>query len=255
MTHHILNVQVPTGVAYIDLGFEMSTTNHRLYRQGRVYHADVIATNTFAAGAPITVETIAPTWMNQKAWQLAFKKWRESTEHERGNGVRAGRWNDFRIYMEASHAGTPAITNGEYQYTTAHDTGAASGSRQFQMFGNSSASRWGVLAEYDALRDTDTDTPPAGSGTMPYGTLLAELDNQQADQIQEEGDDPPYNSQTLAPTKQVFHLQSPIGSNYYRTGMMQIPCGLIKVTNTGGGLVQVKLKAGKYKGVQAEAMA
>ena len=192
--------------------------------------------------------------MNQKAWQLAFKKWRESTEHERGNGVRAGRWNDFRIYMEASHAGTPAITNGEYQYTTAHDTGAASGSRQFQMFGNSSASRWGVLEEYNDTRDTDTDTPAAASGSMAYNTVLAELDSQQADQIQEEGDTPPYNSVDLSATKQVFHLQSPLGSNYYRTGMTQIPCGLIKVTTAGGGLIQIRLKAGKYKGVHAEAM-
>lgn len=254
MTHHILNVQVPTGVAYIDLGFEMSTTNHRLYRQGRVYHADVIATNTFAPGAAITVETIAPTWMNQKAWQLAFKKWRESTQHERDNGIQAGRWNDFRIYMEASHAGTPAVTNGEYQYTTA-ETADGSGIRTFQMFGNTTGSRFGVLDQYDDLRDTDTNTPAANSTNMPYSELLNELVNAQADRIQEEGDAPPYNAQNLAATKQVFHLQSPLGSNYYRTGMMAIPCGLIKVTNTGGGLIQVKLKPGKYKGVHAEAMA
>ena len=253
MTHTILNVSVAAGSAYVDLAYELSRTNHRLYRQGRVYHADVVATNTFAAGGPITVEAIAPTWMNKNAWQLAFKKWQESTEHERGNGIKAGRWNDFRIYYQAGHAGTPVITNGEYQYTTAHDTGAASGSRQFQMFGNSTASRWGVLAEYDALRDTDTDTPPAGSGVMPYNTLLAELDSQQADQIQEEGDAPPYDAQNLAATQQVFHLQSPLGSNYYRTGMMQIPCGLLNITSDGG-LLQIRVKAGKYKGVHAEAM-
>lgn len=254
MTHHVLNVQVPTGVAYIDLGYEMSTTNHRLYRQGRVYHADVIATPTFAAGSPITVETIAPTWMNQKAWQLAFKKWRESTQHERDNGIRAGRWNDFRIYMEASHAGTPSITNGEYLYTTA-ESADGTAARQFQMFGNTTAARYGVLAEYDNLRDTDTNTPAASSGQMPYSPLLNELNNQQADEIQEDGDFPPYDSTNLASTKQVFHLQSPIGSNYYRTGMMAIPCGLVKVTNTGGGLITLRLKAGKYKGVHAEAMA
>lgn len=254
MTHHILDVQVPTGSSYIDIAYELSRTNHRLYRQGRVYHADIVVTNTIAPGAPCTIQTIAPTWMNTKAWQLAFKKWRESTEHERGNGIKAGRWNDFRIYMEAGHAGTPAITNGEYLYTTAHDTGTASGSRQFQMFGNSTVSRWGVLEEYNDLRDTDVDTPPASSGVMPYGTLLAELDSQQADEIQEDGDVPPYNSVDLAPTRQVFHLQSPLGSNYYRTGVIQVPCGLINVTNTGGGLIQIRVKSGKYKGVHAEAM-
>lgn len=252
MTHHILDVQVPTGSSYIDIAYELSRTNHRLYRQGRVYHADIVVTNTIAPGAPCTIQTIAPTWMNQKAWQLAFKKWRESTEDERANGIKAGRWNDFRIYMEAGHAGTPVITNGEYNYTTAE--GVDGSSRQFQMFGNTTATRFGVLEEYNDLRDTDTNTPAASSGIMPYSPLLAELNNQQADEIQEDGDFPPYDSVDLAPTKQFFHLQSPLGSNYYRTGMIQVPCGLINVNNTGGGLIQVRVKLGKYKGVHAEAM-
>lgn len=48
-----------------------------------------------------------------------------------------------------------------------------------------------MLDEYDKLADTDQDTPAAASTLMPYRTLLAELSNEQADQIQEEGDDPP----------------------------------------------------------------
>ena len=237
---------------YVDLAFELSKSNHRLYRQGRVYHADIVMTNTIAAGNPITVETIAPTWMATKAWQLAFKKWRESTEHERGNGIKAGRWNDFRIYYESGHSGTPSIAQGEYLYTTAE--GIDGSSKQYHMFGVGTASRYAVLEEYDNLMDTDTDTPPAGSGQMPYSALLAELNNQQADEIQEDGDKPPYNSQALADTRQVFDLRAPTESNYYRTGLIQIPCGLIKVNAPGGGAIQVKLKLGKYKGVHAEAM-
>lgn len=253
MTHTILNVQVPAGSAYVDLAYELSRTNHRLYRQGRVYHADVVATNTFAAGGPITVEAIAPTWMNKNAWKLAFDSWRKSTEHERDSGIKAGRWNDFRIYYQSGHAGTPSITNGEYNYTEAVFADGTV-NRAFHMFGATSPTRFGILAEYDALRDTDTDTPPAGAASAPYDRLLSEMNNQQADQIQEEGDLPPYDSQTLNPTQQVFHLQSPLGSNYYRTGMMQIPCGLLNITSDGG-LLQIRVKAGKYKGVHAEAMA
>lgn len=254
MTHHNLNIQLGGGVDYVDLAYEMSRLNHRLYRQGRVYHADIVMTNTMAAGVPITVETIAPTWMNRKAWQLAFESWRKSTAAEREAGIKGGRWNDFRVYFEGAHTGTPPIVNGEYLYTTVHDTGATSGSRQFQMFGASSASRWGVLAEYDSLRDTDTDTPPSGGTTVAYNTILAELDNQQADQLQEEGDEPPYNSLNLNATVQTFNLRAPAETNYYRTGLIEIPCGLIKVTNTGGGAIQVRIKPGKYKGVHAEAM-
>lgn len=253
MTHTVLRVQVPAGSAYIDLAYELSTTNHRLYRQGRTYHADVIATPQFAAGDQILVQSIAPTWMNKNAWQLAFKKWRESTQDERGNGIKAGRWNDFRIYFDASHAGTPAVTNGEYNYTTA-ESADGTPARQFQMFGATSATRYGVLQEYDNLMDTDTDTPAASSGVMPYSPLLAELNNQQADEIQEDGDFPPYNSVNLASTIQRHDIQSPLSSNLYRTGLMQIPCGLLKITSDGG-IFQIKVKAGKYKGVHAEAMA
>lgn len=254
MTHNVLRVQVPSGSAYIDLAYELSTTNHRLYRQGRTYHADVIATDQFAPGGNILVQSIAPTWMASKAWKLAFDSWRKSTADEREAGIRAGRWNDFRIFFDASHAGNPSVTNGEYQYTKVHDVGATSGLRQFQMFGNTTATRYGVLAEYDSLRDTDSDTPPAGSTDMPYAEIVGELDAQQAEQIQEEGDLPPYDSVNLSATIQRHDLRSPAGSNLYRTGMMQIPCGLLKITSDGG-IFQIRVKSGKYKGVHAEAIA
>lgn len=254
MTHLNLNIALSGGTGYIDLAYELSRTNHRLYRQGRVYHADIVMTNTIAAGQPHTIETIAPTWMATKAWKLAFESWRKSTAAEREAGIKAGRWNDFRIYFEAAHTGTPSITNGEYLYTTVHDTGATSAARQFQMFGSTTANRWGVLEQYDRLRDTDTDTPASGSNVMPYAAVMAELDYEQADQIQEEGDEPPYNSVNLTEVNQVFNMRAPAESNYYRTGMIQIPCGLIKHTTPGGGNLQIRLKPGKYKGVHAEMM-
>ena len=251
-THTVLTVNVGGGVEYIDLAKELSQNNHRLYRQGRVYHADIVMTNTIAAGQPHTVETIAPTWMARKAWQLAFRKWRESTQHERDNGIKAGRWNDFRILYDSAMSATTTLTGGEYLYTTG--VGADGTTRTFQMFGATSAGRFGVLAEYDSLRDTDTDTPAAGSAAMPYSALLAELDDAQANQIQEDGDLPPYHATQLRSTVQTFRLRAPAESNYYRTGMIQIPCGLIKVNIPGGGDIQVKVKTGKYKGVHAEAM-
>ena len=75
MTHTLLTIDVG-GSGFIDLAYELSRTNHRLYRQGRMYEAEVVLTNTIAAGQPHTIEAIAPTWMAQKAWQLGFKKWR-----------------------------------------------------------------------------------------------------------------------------------------------------------------------------------
>lgn len=252
--HLNLHIATGSGTTYIDLAYELSKLNHRLYRQGRIYHADVIMTNEMAAGVPHTVTTIAPTWMNLKAWQTGFKAWRASTKDEREHGTKAARWSDFRVRYEASHTGTPVVTNGEYIYTNAarQDTGALI---EFQMFGSTSATRFGLLEEYDKTADTATDIPPAGSTVQAYRLLMGELVNEQAEQLQEEGDEPPYNSVALNATEQEFNLRSPVESNYYRTGLIQIPCGLIKVDSTGAGSIMVRLKAGRYKGVHAEAIA
>lgn len=253
-THLNLHIATNTGTTYIDLAYELSRLNHRLYRQGRVYHADIICTNEMAAGQPHTIKTIAPTWMALKAWQAGFKAWRASTKHEREHGVVAARWSDFRVRYDSSDNVVRTITNGEYNYTNAarQDTGAL---LEFQMFDNTSATRFGLIAEYDKTQDTVQDVPPAGSSTQAYRTLLAELVNEQAVQLQEEGDEAPYNSVILTEVEQEFNLRSPVESNYYRTGMVPIPCGLIKVQSTGAGSIMVKLKAGRYKGVHAESIA
>ena len=154
--------------------------------------------------------------MAKKAWQLAFKKWRESTQHERDNGIKAGRWNDFRLLYENGHSPAGSSpTGGEYLYTSG--VGADGSSRVFQMFDATSGSRFGVLAEYDALLDTDVDTPAAGSSAMPYSALMTELVDAQANQIQEDGDTPPYHATQLKDTRQLFHLRAPAETNYFRT--------------------------------------
>lgn len=255
-THLNLHIGVTGGASptYIDLAYELSRLNHRLYRQGRIYHADIIMTNETSAGQPYTIKTIAPTWMNLKAWRAGFEAWRASTKDERDHGTRAARWSDFRVRYEAAHSGALPIVNGEYIYTNAarQDTGAL---LEFQMFDSTSATRFGLLDEYDKRADTATDIPPASASNQAYRTLMGELVSEQAEQLQEEGDEPPYNSTTLTAVEQEFNLRAPAETNYYRTGMIPIPCGLIKVDAPVVASLMIKVKAGKYKGVHAEAIA
>jgi hypothetical protein len=123
-----------SSVKYVDTHAIMSRLNQRLYRQGMVSHIDVRAIPSANPGI-IVVNRLPNTWYVRKAWGLAFKKWRESTQHERDNGVKAGRWNDFRVFFDAGHTaansvisafGHPALANGEINYTQAArtDTGA-----------------------------------------------------------------------------------------------------------------------------------
>lgn len=267
-TERTLTVLLDVGQSYIDVSAIAGRANQRLYRQGMLYTMSVSyqGNNPPGAQGQLEITHLPNNWAIRNAHQLARKAWLQSTKDERAQGIKPGRWNDFRVYMDATHTGannvnTPfgsaGLGSGEILFTTAHDTGTASGAREFQFLGASSVSRWGMLAEYDSTADTDVDTPSAGSGVMAYNTLQAELDSQQADQIQEEGDNPPYDptnmqNNIVLPSYIIGH---PAVSNRHTTPQLHVPAGLLSVVNRGDAqLINITLKAGSYKGVAAEVL-
>lgn len=253
-------------VKYVDTMAIMSRLNQRLYRQGMVPHIDVRAIPSTNPGS-VLVSRLPNTWYVRKAWGLAFKKWRESTAQERSNGIKAGRWNDFRVFFDVAHTaansvigafGHPVLANGEINYTQAAraDTGAL---LEYMFVGNTTGTRFGMLREYDRLADTDQDTPAASENSMPYRTLLAELSNEQADQIQEEGDDPPYDAVSLQNNYVAAQTTIQTNSQCDRTGYRPTPCGLLVFSGYGDGqnppAIEISIKPGSYKGIHAEVMA
>lgn len=262
-------VDIPAGGQVVDVAAILSYHNQRLYRQGRVYGVTVTSIPTMAGYSyvsPATQISSAPNnWMVRKAWGLAFKKWRESTQEERSNGVKAGRWNDFRVALAVgdttanyvtSDRVAPALSNGELVYTSAvSDSGGAT--RGYGLLGNTSGTTWSIVEEYDRLLDTDQNTPPTSSGTMPYSDMMQSLNDGQADAIQEEGDDPPYNAVTMR--NNLVRPQYFVGNSdtvNRSSGLILAPCGLIDIGNTGAEIRTyiIDVKSGKYKGVHAEAM-
>jgi hypothetical protein len=263
-TQRTFEIQGAAG-EYIDLAGLLSRTNKRLYRQGMVYHARISVTNGTAAGGANHVRVLHNSWRIRKAWALAKESWMNSTAEERAAGIRAGRWNDFKIFFETAHnAGNtigPVTTgDGEWNYTQAAraDTG---GLVDFHMLGATAGTRFGILREYDDMADQQQDVPAAGAATMPYGLLNQDRVAAQAEQIQEEGDLPPYSAVDLEDyvAETNYSLTSPLtpgGNTVISTGMIEIPCGLVKLPATGaGGLFRIDFKAGNYKGVHAEVMA
>jgi hypothetical protein len=111
------------------------------------------------------------------------------------------------------------------------------------------------------MQDQVQDTPAAAATQVPYSALHENLSNNQADLIQEEGDLPPYSAVDLeAQTAEtLYYMTSPLsppGGGISTTGMIEIPCGLVKLPDTAaGGLFRIDFKAGSYKGVHAEVMA
>jgi len=252
---------------YIDLASLLSRQNHRLYRQGMVYHVRVQVANGNTTGQR-DISVAKNTWAIHKAHALAKKSWMQSTADERANGVRPGRWNDFRVFLEAAHTEATTVDlitgNGEYNYTIAN-AATTSAQYQFHLYGSGSGGspgRFGVLREYDDMRDTDTDTPAAAATAMPYSVLQAELSNNQADLLQEEGDLPPYDAVDLEDGTGLitYQLHAPSsGPEPWVTntqGFIPVPCGLIRYDGNleNAATYRIDFKPGKYKGVHAEVM-
>lgn len=261
------NVTLTPDKPYLDLAGLLSKENHRLYRQGMVYHVRVQVLNNNTTGQR-DLQVVKNTWAIRKAWGLAKQSWWSSTAEERESGIRPGRWNDFKVFMDAGQTalnteGPVTAGDGEWEYTNAAnvDTGAL---LQFHLIGAGSASRFGILREYDEMRDQDVDTPAAAAAFMPYSQLVGERSSAQAEQLQEEGDNPPYSAADLenGPGQLLtYYMHSPSsgGGDWVTNtqGYIPVPCGLMfypgNLTNAGN--YRIDFKPGKYKGVHAEVMA
>lgn len=260
-------VAVPSG-GVVDVAALLSRGNQRLYRQGRVYHVNVTSLPTVAGvtmpSSSARLRTVGNHWIARKAWDLAFRKWRESTVEERSNGSRAGRWNDFRVKMNGSDSSAsyikaqwnaPALANGEVNYTQmVPDDGGVI--KELAFFG-ATADTYGMITEYDLIRDTDQDTPPAAAGTMAYSGLMNDLNDAQANTLQEQGDNPPYDAVNVGNNGAAAYWWVGNSDAVNRSsGMIPAVCGLIQFVHGAGdlGYFAIDVKSGKYKGVHAEAM-
>lgn len=264
-------VAIPVNGAVVDVAAMLSRHNQRLYRQGRVYGVTVSSIPTVqgltAPSGSTRVRYAGNSWGVRKAWGLAFTKWMESTQEERSNGIRAGRWNDFRIKLDASDNAAsyvksqydaPVLADGEVDYTQFASDRAGIVAKELGIFGNTDANNYGILFEYDNLADTDKDTPPHSPSTMPYSDTMTALNDDQADTITEQGDDPPYDAVRLRNnfSAEFAWVGNPDTVNR-STGLLQVPCGLIEIYNATAETLyyQISVKSGNYKGVHAEAMA
>lgn len=267
-TERTVLIEVAPGTTYVDASAALGRANQRLYRQGMAYDLAVSYQGNAPAAsgtrAQIEITSLPNTWAIRNAHKLAKKMWNESSKEERAAGIKRGRWNDFRVFMDASHTaannvntpfGSAGLGSGEINFTQAAraDTGAL---LEYQFLGSTSATRFGMLAEYDLSQDTDTDTPAGGSALVPYRNLIGEIQSAQGDQIQEEGDNPPYDPVVMQ-NNIVFpgyFLQHPAVGNQFRTPTMTVVAGLIGVVNRADTpqFIGLHFKAGQYKGVAAE---
>lgn len=245
----------------------LSKTNRRLYRQGRVYDVKL----DIDADASITYDVFAlsDSWMNQRAFKMAYDMYLENSEDERDRlkGQNIARWEDFRVLSGTDHAqmnpvqystllAPVQLTAGEFALTLVGDSAGA-----FKNFswGPTTGSRYSMLEEYDKAGDAQT-SPSSATGDMPYDTLMADDNATVANALQTRGNSPPYDATGVNQSSQWVKVASLSAgaSQKLSTGFFKAPCGIVIIVDPAGaslgsaiGKVQWSVKSGDYKGVHA----
>jgi len=271
-TQRMISVAQPTGPpsvdATIDVAAILSQTNHRLYRQSRVYDTSITIDANVADGTSVDVYALADTWMVHKALQLAKDAWDASNAEEMKmlNG-KSARWNDFRVNSGVSGAGGLNAVNflkgslAASQFTTGSFSNSRvvdqTGLTKFFTWGNTTPSQYSIIEEYDASGNTSAD--PQNPATGPYDQLLPGLDADAAVALQVVGSEPPYDATDIGQAiwVKVGTLHLSVGRQRLSTGFFPAPCGLIVLRGVGfltAPDIQVEVKAGDYKGVRSYPM-
>lgn len=255
----------------VEAGRFLSETNHRLYRQSRVYKAKINAIDPPTSDRTVSVYVLRDTWMLQKAYQMAKDAFDKNMSEERDgiSPTNESRWQDFRIDLAPTSTitatalspvvvnntnfnGATSLSNGEFVNSLTYDeTGSA---KRFGLY--SATSVWGIMQEYD--KTADVDSSPAngvsGSDINAYGGL--DNDNQHAarDHLQTAGNAPPYDPNGLGGDF-MFRKVATLGGTgdgnaKMTTGFFDAPLGAIYIVSQGWNQdLELEVAAGDYKGV------
>lgn len=277
-TQRHINFSPNTGAAsnkdVIDVAKFLSESNHRLYRQSRVYKCKINQISVPQDRDSMSVYVLRDTWFLQKAYQMAKATFEENTKEERSgmSPVNMARWQDFRISLTPAAGvtynfldplvvnnntlGTTGLNNGEFIDTLV--TREDSTDLTFGLFGLAN-SRFGILDEYDKIANVD-DSPAntvSGANISAYGGLDDDNDDGSRGHLQTAGNSPPYDKDSLGIDtlfRHVGNIGATTGTQKMSTGFFEAPLGMILVVNTGNaiGTYEVEIASGDYKGVTAE---
>ena len=104
---------------YYDLSQIASIVNRRFYRQGINWAVAGIKclsqpTGSETLNGNITVSSLPQTWMVHNAWKKAMSVWRKQQDEalaEGGNESMKAAFNDFKIFMDRTHASAGTAAN------------------------------------------------------------------------------------------------------------------------------------------------
>lgn len=256
----------------IDVAKTLSAQNHRLYRQGKMYHIKLgLTSHAPQAGDLVKQEfkiyTIPDTWYVKKAWELAMATRDEQLSLSNRS---KGRWDDFRVgWSSALQTGTlgvsgdmGSLSSDEAQLSKVHDA-VASNDYGFVMFGASrdtGNTLYGMIEQYDQTGNTPLNQPGGVAASDAY--TQAHPDSGMVEGAGDlkalQGDMAPYDMDSFNGADDGGSVMQPsITSTEDGVGRSSLslwaPLGLLKVTNDGAATssLTVTVSSGQYKGVKA----
>jgi hypothetical protein len=249
----------------VDIPASLSKLNHRLYRQSRVYTANVRLTGPAENGRNIDVYVLRDTWMLQKAYQMAKDTFDKNMSEERDVVKNTGRWNDFRISplhktgaallnplgrAQGNPSAISSLTAGDFTNSQVYDeSGAAKG---FGLWSNQV--QYNIVEEYDKSANTDASPSSLVGTDTAYDGLDDDLQTAARQHLETSGDLPPYNQDSLESAQLLRKVgtlgDDGAGSAKTSTGVFEAPLGLVILADGDiGGTLEIAVNAGDYKGV------
>ena len=279
------------GRTLLDVGASLSKLNHRQYRQGRQYEVKLTAgqssTLNLQSGHFVNVYSLVPTWWVHGMWRQAKKAYDAALRLEKKQLApkMLARWADFRVHSGLINgiggpavplAGQPPIlfkpnnltsaefNTGEFEMSAIEnlDTGAQ---MEFSFAPGGTATMFSMIDEFTLTRNL-SDSPDTPIAEMPYNELNANAESEDYLELQQNGNEPPYNGDAFPEYTwvRVATLGSQPFSNapVLNTGYFPAPCGLVILDNSINGTgdpvsavrMNAEVKSGNYKGVHAPAM-
>ena len=259
---------VPGPHSLIQVDKALSQMNHRLYRQHMSYTCRVDL-NTDQDFGLVEVYALAPTWYVMNSLREAKRVHDDAMKEERAM-VKQARWYDFRINpnmpatvnslgphgLDNGIGGIVAVstTGSEYAYSLIENSDG--NARGFVLRGATSGTSYNVFEEYDSMGNvSDSPQTPVTGG---YDGVRSSVEEENMNYLQSRGENPPYDATTfnVVWVKVGELYQTAGGSSSKSTGFFEAPLGLIYLPNHAATAANISLrvKAGKYKGVQAVAL-
>lgn len=289
--------QPPTAsTAVLDVSYALSKVNHRLYRQGRQYAVKVDAReDSFYGTENIQVWALMPTWYLKSAWRMAKRAYDQAMSDELAvlNPENVAKWRDFRVGCGIGANGVDLLMNGgqrpfswapgaslspsldmvrtefsvgEYNLSSAKNLD--NGEITYWHLGSTlpapalGDAKFGIFEEYEKSRN-ESPSPETVIAEMPYEALQAEGEDVDYQEVQANGNEPPYNADTFPHACWVLvGTLSKDAPQRMSTGYFTAPLGMVLTRSdsyTEPGVLNLKplsveVKEGTYHGVHAPTM-